>query len=315
MTPRPSEPTVDVVIPAYNAAAYIGETIASVLHQTHRLVSVVVVNDGSTDDTCSIASAIDDPRVTVLTAANAGVSAARNRGIEAGTAELIAFLDADDYWFKHKLATQIQHLRSRPNLVAVGALMRYESATGSVLGTAGQEITELELAAIRQGLLMPFPLSSLVIRRVSVTTAGGFDEDLDRDVPGQVEDLDFLARVARTGPVDVIPEVLGAYRVHSDSATVKHYSSQLMGTRFVQARLASRARGEELVWTEFRSSYRLTIRERYHDRVRSWYRGAGLFAADRHWVRFVTFLALALIADPRYTLQRAFRQQRGRFRR
>lgn len=107
-------PLVSVVIPAYNAAATLDETLRSVRSQTHRALEIIVINDGSTDDTGAIARrhAAIDGRVQVANQDNAGLAAARNAGWRRARSELIAFLDADDLWAPTKIERQIDALRS-----------------------------------------------------------------------------------------------------------------------------------------------------------------------------------------------------------
>ncbi len=108
--------TVSVVIPAYNAAKYIGRAIDSVLAQTRPADEIIVVDDGSTDNTADVAHGYGD-KIRFIRQENAGASVARNTGIEAATSEWIAFLDADDEWLPQKLQLQTEHLRRNPNLV------------------------------------------------------------------------------------------------------------------------------------------------------------------------------------------------------
>ena len=99
-------PQVSVVIPAYNCAAYGGQAVDSVLHQTYTDWEIIVVDDGSQDDTRLILEQYGD-RIRYIYQQNQGVSIARNRGIELARGEFIAFLDADDYFFPDKIAAQI----------------------------------------------------------------------------------------------------------------------------------------------------------------------------------------------------------------
>jgi len=108
--------TISVVIPAYNAAEYIGRAIDSVLAQTRRPDEIIVVDDGSTDDTASIVETYGS-QVRLIRQENAGVSAARNTGIDAATGEWIAFLDSDDEWLKEKLQLQVELLGRNSELV------------------------------------------------------------------------------------------------------------------------------------------------------------------------------------------------------
>lgn len=101
---------VSVVIPTYNRAAFIGEAVVSVLSQTHADLECIVVDDGSLDATPRILSAVKDPRLKVLRRENGGVSAARNAGIAAASADMIALLDSDDLWLPQKLARQLEFM-------------------------------------------------------------------------------------------------------------------------------------------------------------------------------------------------------------
>jgi glycosyltransferase involved in cell wall biosynthesis len=106
---------ISVVIPAYNAAASIDRAIRSVQHQSYPACEIIVVDDGSTDETELVVSQLGDV-VTYIHQDNAGVSAARNQGIRAASGDWIAFLDADDEWLPHKLQRQVELLQRHPDL-------------------------------------------------------------------------------------------------------------------------------------------------------------------------------------------------------
>src|ERR1700733_13155370 len=111
--------------------AYIGQAIRSVLAQTHRDLRVVVVDDGSTDATAAIVTAIADPRLTVVWQCNAGVAAARNRGMGAAGGDALLFLDADDWLAPTALTTCSAALDAAPDAVAaVGGYARVDADRG-----------------------------------------------------------------------------------------------------------------------------------------------------------------------------------------
>ena len=107
-------PRVSVVIPAYNAAALLGGTLESTLNSIYQDMEIIVVNDGSQDETAGVASSFGH-RVRVITQKNAGMSASRNRGIEESDSEFIALLDSDDIW--HKVASSRPEESSRTCLL------------------------------------------------------------------------------------------------------------------------------------------------------------------------------------------------------
>ena len=107
--------TISAVIPAYNAEKYIARTLESVLSQTRPADEIIVVDDGSTDGTCEVVKSFGE-KVRYIHQENAGVSAARNTGIENARCELIAFLDADDEWLAEYLQIQMQLFDKNPDL-------------------------------------------------------------------------------------------------------------------------------------------------------------------------------------------------------
>ncbi|MBP2144570.1 glycosyltransferase involved in cell wall biosynthesis [Methanofollis sp. W23] len=113
-------PAVSVVIPLYNKGPYIARALNSVLAQTFQDFEVIVVDDGSTDEGAEVVRGFDDPRIQLIQQENRGVSAARNRGIEAVRAELVAFLDADDEWSTEHLRTLLRLRDSYPEAGAYG---------------------------------------------------------------------------------------------------------------------------------------------------------------------------------------------------
>jgi glycosyltransferase involved in cell wall biosynthesis len=303
-------PLVSVVIPAYNSAAVVGGAIDSVLRQSYRRLVVIVVDDGATDATSSVVREyiLQDERVRLLTQANAGAPAARNRGVEAARGELVAFLDADDEWLPSKLERQVRELKRDSHVAAVGCLMEYVSTAGRVLGVSGEQAhaRQHDIAAAR---FMPFGASSLVTWTHLVRELGGFDEQLAELVPGLVDDLDLVSRLAGRGSVVTVPEVLGRYRIHSGSASARHYFSQRQGIRYLAARVEARREGRDLSWEQFIGAYPPTLRERRADLVAYCYRTAGLHVANKKTVSGIGYLTAAGILGPRYTIPRLLRQR------
>lgn len=154
--------SVSVVIPAYNASPFLRETLASALAQTHRPLEVIVVDDGSTDDTAAIAESFGPP-VRVIRQPNQGESVARNRAIDEAAGEWIAFLDADDLWKPEKLAAQLA--LAEPDVVAIQCDVYYfgaESSTPVFTDVPEEQRFGLEQLAVRNTFHTP---SALIVRR------------------------------------------------------------------------------------------------------------------------------------------------------
>jgi glycosyltransferase involved in cell wall biosynthesis len=203
-------PTVSVVIPCFNHARFLAEAIDSALGQTRPAAEVIVVDDGSTDDSARVLQ----PRaeeVRVVRQANRGVSAARNAGAALAKGDLLAFLDADDAWRPEKLAEQTALFVASPDLGLVHCGMEEVDAQGRTLrtrvdgldGRVAEEMLLFRRTAILGGG------SGAVVPRALFEQVGGFDESLATSA-----DWDLHHRIARRAPVGFVPRVLLRYRVH-----------------------------------------------------------------------------------------------------
>ena len=188
---------ISVVIPAYQAAATINNAIASVLAQTYTDFEVLVVNDGSVDETKRMVEAIPDERVCLLThPSNKGAAAARNTGIRASHGELVAFLDADDIWLPEKLSNQVALLENHPEYGGCVTGFRYETEEGTSI-----EITRKPDSWLREfskGCAIA-PGTTLIIRRVCYDSVGYYDEAMPRH-----EDFDWLLRFVQKYDLGVV---------------------------------------------------------------------------------------------------------------
>ncbi len=184
---------VSVVIPAHNYAHYLPGAIASVLAQTHRALEVIIVDDGSTDDTRAVVAKDRDPRVRYLWQQNAGLSAARNTGIHAARMPFVAFLDADDCWLPDLLTAVVgQFVLMAPEFALVATNCARIDADGNPVEMRRfSEELDRELTA-RDFVLRNRPLSSsIVVRRDVFVRHGGFDTSLRSS-----EDRDMWIRLA-----------------------------------------------------------------------------------------------------------------------
>lgn len=211
-------PRVSVVIPAFNRADLIGETLRTVLAQTFNDLEVLVVDDGSTDGTADAVRSFGSP-VRYIYQQNRGQGAARNTGITAATGELIAFVDSDDVWEPDKLERQIAALAAKPDCpwVYCDAYV-FDHLTGS-RDYLYSRLCRPHVGHVARPLLMcdfvasPTP----VVRRDVFDDVGLFDE-----LTPQVEDWDMWLRIAARYPVAYVPAALAGYRKHQATSTGSH---------------------------------------------------------------------------------------------
>ncbi|MEO8692367.1 MAG: trifunctional glycosyltransferase/class I SAM-dependent methyltransferase/polysaccharide deacetylase [Acidimicrobiales bacterium] len=222
MSPDPD--SISVVIAARNAASTIEQTLISVFRQTSACWEIIVVDDGSTDDTTRVVEkwAASDSRVQLIRQAPHGVSAARNRGLRAARFVWVLFLDADDRvesrYFEHAL-TKLSG--SRFDGVRCG--WAYESSTGVVQPMPYPAPAELANLFSVTARTCPFAIHACIVRRGLVIHVGGFDEDL---VVG--EDWDLWQRLARTGiRLGVIPDVQAIYVLRVNSASRRDFAREI----------------------------------------------------------------------------------------
>jgi glycosyltransferase involved in cell wall biosynthesis len=203
-------PTVSVVIPAYNAARTIGPTIASALVQTISDLEIVVVDDGSDDTTVTAARRWKDPRVAVISQANAGAAAARNTGIAAARGRYVALLDADDLWLPTKLERQLAllHQHAHASAVQTGAyFVDDDLRLMSVRECHPSDDALLDTLRFRN---MPANMSAIMIERDKFAEIGDFDTSLEI-----LEEWDMHIKCARWCGLQSVVEPLVLYRVHA----------------------------------------------------------------------------------------------------
>ena len=204
---------ISVIIPAYNQAAYLAEAIQSVYSQTYKDWELVVVDDGSTDDTPQVLAGLRDSRLSIVRQANKGVSAARNTGIRLSSAPLVTFLDADDVFLPDKLEALREYLSDHPDVgLVVGGKQNIDSS-GRTYEEKASTLTRLDFPELL--LANDIPLGGVMIRRESLERVGGFDESMH-----SCEDWDLWLRLVVAGyKLSRVKQVVVAYRIHSGQVT------------------------------------------------------------------------------------------------
>ena len=208
-------PAVSVVTPAYNVAPYLGATIESVLSQTFDDWELLIVDDGSVDETLEIATAYAhrDPRIVIIQQANGGISAARNRALANAAGALIAILDSDDVWLPQYLEKQVRILEAHPEIdIVTGNAWFLGSRRDGQLARPYPDTRPVpDLVNLLADEESVFIMS--VFRRRVFDVVGGFDASLRTN-----EDYDFWLRAAIAGfRFHRNDEPLGYYRRRDDS--------------------------------------------------------------------------------------------------
>jgi glycosyltransferase involved in cell wall biosynthesis len=226
---------VSVVIPTYNRAHLVVDAVASVLAQSHADLELILVDDGSTDDTAVRIAAIRDPRLRYVRAGHEGVSAARNLGVRRAAGDLVAFLDSDDLWLRDKLACEVAVLARHPEVDVVfsdlekrhgdrvyGSFMRQTAVFSRRLhGVSYPDGLVLQPREMRLCLLEEVPVkpSALVVRRAAFDRVGGFDETWTSS-----EDWEFLLRLARDHRFAYLDRPLAVLFISPDSLHIMDQS-------------------------------------------------------------------------------------------
>lgn len=230
-----ARPRVSVIIPCHNYGRYLGEALNSVRTQTFRDLEIIVVDDGSTDETPEVIAGFADSRLRHRRTMNRGVSAARNAGLDMARGEFIAFLDADDRWHPDKLERQVALMDAEPSLALVFSDLQRFSDDGLPGETQFEQVPELKSLPMRSA----GRTGGMVIEEDAFTALGPLDQlpawiqtDLfraervrDLRFPEEMrlaEDLHYIMRAYRRGGAGFVPEPLVDVRRHADNSYQRH---------------------------------------------------------------------------------------------
>jgi len=247
-----SHPTISVIIPVYNGSKTIQSTVNSVLEQSWQDFELLIINDGSTDNTLTILNEIDDARLRVLSFENAGVAESRNRGIEAAQGDYLSFLDADDRWTVEKLEKQLEALIQHPEADAAYSWTDYIDEQDQFVHHgwhtrhSGEVYTELvQCCFIENG-------SNILLRKAVLEHIGAFDQSVS-----PAEDWDFYLRLAEVSRFICVPEVQILYRISEGSQSANVLKMEKAGVAVLTRQFA---KSQELLrcygsssWVDFYS--------------------------------------------------------------
>jgi glycosyltransferase involved in cell wall biosynthesis len=277
---------VSVIVPAFDAAATIRQTLNSVLAQTYQEIEVIVVDDGSSDATSAIVEEFVamDPRFHLIRQSNAGVGAARNTAIRKAHGKYIAPLDADDYWFPGKLEKQVACIEQCGNETG---LVYCWSTSIDKRGVLASDCSHTVEGRLRHALILRNIVgngSAPLFRAVAVEKVGLYLTRAEQGGAQGCEDWDLYLRIAERFGIRVVPEYLVAYR-HAGSGMSANFDTMAASFAVIMSR--ARERNCDLSSSIFRWSagnlYTHLVRNSYH-----W----------GHYDRCLRYLKEAVLADP-----------------
>ena len=224
-------PTISVIMPAFNAAQHIRQSIQSVLAQTFDDWDLIVVDDGSTDETAIVAGSFSDPRIHCVGRENGGQAAARNTGIVSTDGEFLAFLDADDLWHPEKLSRQTARFAARPELSC--CVTHVQNFWIPELRAEAEQFREHRISKPLPG----YVTSTLLVRREFFDAVGAFNAGMHH-----ADDTEwFLRAEERGGAMELLPDVLLYRRLHvSNLSRVRASQSREQYLEVVKAALDRR---------------------------------------------------------------------------
>jgi glycosyltransferase involved in cell wall biosynthesis len=241
-----SQPLVSVVISNYNYAIYLKQCIESVLSQTYSNLEIILVDDGSNDNSLEVARQFED-KIKIVSQTNLGVNAARNNGIKEAVGEFIAICDSDDYWVNNKIEKQMELFFKNPDLVLVYCSYFRTNERSERIG---------EIAAAHSGYLADL----FIERPMQALVAGGCSTALfkkrinqmyvffDESLRGNGEDWDFFRRISKYGNCSYVSAPLSHIREHDRSRSGRQLSIFYKGN---QAAINRALTDKDYEWTNW----------------------------------------------------------------
>ncbi|BAZ32363.1 putative glycosyl transferase [Cylindrospermum sp. NIES-4074] len=305
---------ISIVMAAYNASEYIALAIESILNQTFSEFELIVIDDGSTDNTVKIVEHYIelDQRVRLIQNNHTGVCHARNTGIQSSKYSWIAIMDADDISLPQRLEKQINAAKANPEVVAWGTYVQHMSSTGDILSLQKQgPISQEEYHSLMNDGEIPFIIHPTTMMKKDVfLKVGAYDSQFPL-----AQDLELMSRMAHQGIIIAIPEPLVWYRVHSQSASMQKFFSQQFFTRWIIARHQARLAGtglpelNQFIAEEKKQSILLRLAQQIGIVGRFNYRMAGLLLANKQYLQGGFYLCMAIVFHPSYSLPRLWKQR------
>ena len=296
-------PRVTILVPVYNGASHLAETLTSLLAQTYKDFELLIVDDGSTDNSAEIINSFSDPRIRMIRKENGGLCSTLNRGIQEARGEYIARSDQDDISFPHRLNREMMVADMYPEALGMFA---YNTKIGGKHSWANSDKLTMTNSVkaydpIKDGCLLG---STMLVRTSALREIGGFRE---RYYP--VDDWDLEFRLAEKGKVLVVCEPLVAYRFHRDASTYRTFAEMQQKKYWTEDSHSRRVQNlPELPFEEFLAQMPKDIPARLHrhriGRSKLLTRMAGQHLLDGKYLRAAVNLTAASVLNPADIIRR-----------
>ncbi len=215
--------SVSTIIPVHKYNQTTREAILSAINQNYAEQKIHVIVNSIEKNLINKISRDFGQKIEITKIDDLGVSFARNKGIELSTSDFIAFLDSDDTWYQDKLSTQINYMIEN-NYSICGTLMDYRTNSYKSKITVGNTSNNQDF--IKEARYMPFPISSLIIKSSCLKDDYFFSETLGTEKYGQIEDLEFISRLANKFTITIFPFSTGSYLINDKGATSMEFVKQ-----------------------------------------------------------------------------------------
>jgi glycosyltransferase involved in cell wall biosynthesis len=299
-----------ITIPAYNAAEHLEEAIESVLNQTHPDFELLVINDGSQDETAVILDRLSekDKRIRVIHQENQGIAETLNRALSETDSEWVFIMHADDVMLPERLARQLAFIEENPELRVCSCLAYYISESGQQLGKTSSDLFSREKLDwyVKNNEMIGLLHPGAALHRSTVLEIGGY-----RQAFWPSEDVDLWNRMAEKGHlIQVQNEVLMKYRIHTGSASTSKFIFNRMKYEWARSCMRARRNGKsEPDWETFQNQWHsLSLLSRWNrDRkihAKRYYHEAGHDCLRKDYFRGFAKLTLAAMLQPVYVLPR-----------
>lgn len=277
-------------------SSIVKDAITSAINQDYENNTVNVIVNSRENDVMHRIKQDFKQTVNLVSIDKIGVSYARNEGIRVSNSDYIAFLDSDDFWFEDKLTNQLNYMTENKYNVC-GSLMHYiTESNGSNITVGSLNFTQTEISEAK---FMPFPVSSLIIREDCIENIGLFSEALGTIEYGQIEDIEYISRLAYKYEVSIFPNSTGKYLINSKGVTASKLLTQRSAGHML-SRIRKKGSKGKIKGFDYKVTKNRTI---YHELFRLKMIESYI---DKHLIRSLVYLHLSIILKPIFTIKKIY---------